>query len=62
MRLYYLIAFLSYINNVKHTKNTIFDHALSNFSEYDFFEKPLKKHIPKKDVIPYEIASPLFSG
>ena len=61
MRLCFLIAFLFYVNNIKYAKNTIFDHALSNLSEYDFFEKPLKNHIPKKDVIPYEIASPLFS-
>jgi len=61
MRLCYLIAILFYMNNIKYAKNTIFDHALSNLSKYDFFEKPLKNHIPKKDVIPYEIASPLFS-
>ena len=52
---------LFYINNIKYAKNTIFDHSLSNLSEYDFFEKPLKNHIPKKEVIPYEIASHLFS-
>tara|TARA_Y100000766_G_scaffold276730_1_gene281246 strand:+ start:949 stop:1110 length:162 start_codon:yes stop_codon:yes gene_type:complete len=48
MRLCYLIAFLFYFTNTKFAKNTIFDHALSNLSEYDFFEKPLKNQIPKK--------------
>ena len=61
MKLCYLIAFLFYITNIKYAKNTIFDHALSNLSDYDFFEKPLNKHIPKNNVIPYDIASPLFS-
>ena len=41
--------------------NSIFDHAHTYLSEYDFFEKPLKKHNPKANVIPYKIASPLFS-
>ena len=45
MRLCYLLSFLFYFINIKFAENTIFDHALSNLSEYDFFEKPLKNHI-----------------
>ena len=61
MRLCYLIVSLFYITNINYSKNTIFDQAHPNLSEHDFFEKPLKNHISKKDVIPYEIATPLFS-
>ena len=61
MRFYYLLSIFFCFINVNSAKNTIFDHALSNLSDYDFFEKPLNKHIPKNNVIPYDIASPLFS-
>ena len=37
------------------------DHALPNPSDYGFFAKPLKDHVPINKVLPYKIASPLFS-
>ena len=61
MRSCHLLAIVFCFINVNFAENPIFDHALSNLSDYDFFEKPLNKHIPKNNVIPYDIASPLFS-
>ena len=39
----------------------VLDHALPNLSDYGFFEKPIKDHVPINKVLPYKIASPLFS-
>ncbi len=61
MRFYYLLSIFFCFSNANSAKNTIFDHALSKLSNYDFFEKSLNKHIPKNNVISYDIASPLFS-
>ena len=39
----------------------VLDHALPNLSDYGFFAKPIKDHVPINKVLPYKIASPLFS-
>ena len=39
----------------------VLDHALPNLSDYGFFAKPIKNHVPINEVLPYKIASPLFS-
>jgi len=39
----------------------ILDHALPKLSDYNFFKHPIKNQIPERDIIPYNIASPLFS-
>ena len=52
-----LFYFISYV----YASGNFYKDALPHLSDYGFFEKPLEKHIPKKNVIPYDIASPLFS-
>ena len=39
----------------------IFDHALPKLSDYGFFKAPINEQIPISGVIPYTIASELFS-
>ena len=39
----------------------VFDHAHPNLSEYGFFAKSIKDHVPINKVLSYKIASPLFS-
>lgn len=39
----------------------IFDFAKPKLSDYHIFEEPLRKQIPKKHVIPYQISTPLFT-
>ena len=39
----------------------ILDHALPKLSDYGFFKEPISEQTPISDVIPYTIASELFS-
>ena len=39
----------------------ILDHALPKLSDYGFFKAPINEQIPISEVIPYTIASELFS-
>ena len=43
------------------SSHPVLDHALPNLSDYGFFAKPIKDHVPINKVLPYKIASPLFS-
>ena len=61
MILFRIVSFFFCFTCSIYASNKIFDHALLYLSDYDFFEKPLKKHIPKDNVMAYGITSPLFS-
>ena len=39
----------------------VVDHVLPNSSDYGFFVKPIKDHVPINKVLPCKIASSLFS-
>ena len=41
--------------------SNIMDHALPSLSKYGFFKNPIKLQITVDGIIPYKIASPLFS-
>ena len=41
--------------------SNIMDHALPSLSKYGFFKNPIKSQIAVDGIIPYKIASPLFS-
>ena len=43
------------------SNHPVLDHALPKLSGYGFFNEPIKDQIPRDKVIPYKIASPLFS-
>jgi uncharacterized repeat protein (TIGR03806 family) len=47
--------------SIAFSAHPVLEHALPKLSEYGFFSKPIKDQIPKDKVIPYKIASPLFS-
>ena len=57
----HISIFLFLYTNSVFSSHPIFDHALTNLSDYKFFELPIKNQIPNKNIIPYTIASPLFS-
>ena len=39
----------------------ILEHALPRLSDYGFFQEPMKNQVPIDGILPYTIASPLFS-
>ena len=39
----------------------ILDHALPRLSDYGFFQEPMKNQVPIDGILPFTIASPLFS-
>ena len=54
-------VFFFIIINFSFSSHPIYEHALPYLSDYGFFKLPISKQIPNKDVIPYTIASQLFS-
>ena len=61
MKVFYFLFFITLLLSPLLSSNFIFKHAHENLSDYNFFEKPFRDHIPKNNVVPYTIASPLFS-
>ena len=53
--------FLIFLPSLVFASVNIMDHALPSLSEYGFFKTPIKSQITVDGIIPYKIASPLFS-
>ena len=59
VNIFFIIIFL--LSSYIFSANLILDHALPKLSDYNFFKHPIKDQIPEKNILPYSIASPLFS-
>jgi len=55
------ILTILYVVSIIFPAHPVLDHALPKLSEYGFFNDPIKDQEPSEQVLPYSIASPLFS-
>ncbi len=57
----YFLIFILIGFSFSFSTHPVLDHAFPKLSDYKFFKQPISKQLPKQNIIPYTIASPLFS-